>query len=402
MARFLFQAKDAAGKPVADWIEAESLAEARILLDKGGYSQIEFHTSDGHAESERLNTLQSGNRLHRSLLPHWSAFEELASRKRRGLRAKLWWALGKHMVFLGVLLEFNISSLIRHKALTPLAEFGFACTGIYLIWAALKCGPMVCYDRMLDALIWRDWNRMRRYIRIARLIRQVLGKGIPESEMITREAYALANEGHLAEALTRLETAKPLMPAKSLHLYLVRLSTLYRMAGDNKKHVQFALEAFEQSPKTGQAWTDLALMWVREEKNILEAKNALAKVQDFELDIMTTGAFLSVAGMISNAERRYEDAVEELQSGVGALSTHGNPLAQSLVAEAKAHLCIAYAHLGKQIEARKLWKEVGPLVRAQNGRTGSGFVVCSRSVLCRTPLHADHRICRTAGRGQAL
>lgn len=362
MPNFLFQAKSPGGGRVTGREDGADLAGAKAALVRRGYSEIEFLESDNADDIRQMTRSGSGvsDRQRRNFTPA----DEAKSREVRGIWMKLVWLYGKNLVILGPLFWWNKYSLTRAGPLTRFDLAGFACTVGYLGWFAVAVAPTLCYTQLLRAAVWMDWATMRRYIRIARAARRILGRGIPEFEMKTREAYALAAEGDLPAALELMEEVRVTIPVKP-HLYLGRLASVYKYAGLIERQMACAGDAFEAGPKRGLEWADLAMLRARDERDIPGAKAALAEALKFELSRVVKAGVMKCSGMVSISEHDYTNAEIELRGAISILGAVGNPVAGLIEAETKAYLCIACAGLGRTDEARRLWKEVGPLLRAR-------------------------------------
>jgi tetratricopeptide (TPR) repeat protein len=360
---FVFQASSPKGVPVTSEVEAENLDEAKAILTGNGFTGIRFHDSE-NIDAIRKETLE-GAGLAKKYGSRLTPKEDMGSRSRRTLRQKVLWAVGRHMVYLGPLLLWNAVSLSRPGPFSKNDILGIVATGIYIPWMVLKLMPMICYNQILDASAWNDWPRMRRFIRIARFARRFLGMGIPENDLMMREAYALSAEGRLQEAVALMEVVRPKFE-KSPHLFLPRLGTVFQYAGQFDMQHACMVDALECGPKRSLEWVDHGLFLARMERDIPGAKEALAQARKFEMAEMTKAAALMCAGMISIAERDYAQAHADLTQAVAALQVNAsNAIGDLFTAHAKAYLAIACARLGRKEEALELWTDVGPLIRAR-------------------------------------
>ncbi len=360
---FVFKATGPSGLEVAEEIEAENLEEAKALLASRGYSRVRF--LDGENIESIRHMVINGSGLAEKGIPRISPAEEISSRGRRTLRHKVLWAIGKHMVYLGPLLLWNAVTLMRAGPIRPLGIAGLVATPVYLVWMIFKLTPMVCFHQIMDANVWKDWRRMRRFIGIARGARRILGMGIPEFEMMTREAYALASEGRLPEALTLMERVRTTIPVKP-RLFLGRLATVYQHAGDFDRQQACMLEAMEAGQKRSVEWIDYGTFLARHERDLSGAKAALAEAEKFEMSQLAKAGFARCSGMIALAERDYPRAHGDLRNAVAGLTQHAStPIGEFLTSETKAYLAIACARLGRRDGAGQLWAEVEPLMKAR-------------------------------------
>jgi hypothetical protein len=360
---FVFQASDSRGKPVTAEIEAENLDEAKILLTKGGFNRIKFLSSD-NVQAVRAATF-AGSARNGEVVPRITPRFDLESRKRRTVRHKILWAVGKHMVYLGPLLGFNALSLIRVGPFRFEDKLGFACTAGYLVWMTIKLTPMVCYHQLLDACMWKDWKRMRRHVRLWRLASRVRRVKVGEYDVATREVYALAAEGRLPEALEQMERIRVTYPI-ARHIFLGRLASVYMYAGEFDKQRACAHEALEAGPKRSLEWVDYATLLAWRGHDIAGAKEALNQARKFEMAEIVKAAALRCSGIIALADRDFARAHDDLRLAVVGLTEHAStPVGEFLTTEAKAFLAVAAAHLGRHDEAKAIWGQVEPVLKAR-------------------------------------
>jgi len=362
---YIYQATNPTGRPITSEVEAENLDEAEKILVTAGYTKIKFFDSENIGAIREMTIAGSsdGESARRRPTPR----QMMGSMARRTLRHKVLWAIGRHLVYLGPLLLWNVVALL-HQPLTRLDMFGFACTAIYIPWMILKIVPMVSYHQILDANIWQDWKRMRRYIALARRVRKIMKVGIPEYDLKIREASALASEGKLDEALALMEVVRRNL-VKDEAIYLVRLATVYMHAKQYDKQHECMVAALEAGPKRSLEWVDYGTHLARRSRDLAGARSAMVNARQFRMAELVKNAGIKCDGMIALGEKDYARAYSELKTGVEGLSkTATTPIGEYLTTEAKAFLAIAAARLGRKDEAMDLWNEVGPLMIARDDR----------------------------------
>ena len=114
------------------------------------------------------------------------------SRRRKGALAKFAWALKQHAPYFALLLLWNFLSWRGDRPFGWGDKLGFVLTPLYAIYFAVVVTPMLAFDQLIQAAVWRDWAAQRRWTAVLRFNRRLLGMGVPESELLWREANALA------------------------------------------------------------------------------------------------------------------------------------------------------------------------------------------------------------------
>jgi tetratricopeptide (TPR) repeat protein len=357
---FLFQARDAIGRPVQDRIEAESLEQARCSLESRGYRYIEFLTDEGKTEIDRVVRDPSGAPLDPN---RWSAEEEVAALKRKGIGAHLWWVSKQHLPFFMLLAWWNYSSWTGERPFGWGDWLGFALTPLYAIYFFKLSLPFMIFQKIMEAAVWCNWVELRRFIGWARFMRKFMITGIPESELDFREAEALAALGDLTAALDKVERWRN-APAMPQHLFHTRIATVYESAGDYERMVACIEKGADMTPAGVNQWIEVATAKIRRLRDVKGAKAALEKVGDAELAALPAAFMAFARGVIAIEESDNSGAVAFLTDALEKLKTFaGNPLIQLVEAEAKGYLVIAEARLGRRAEARARFDEVRALLR---------------------------------------
>jgi tetratricopeptide (TPR) repeat protein len=180
-----------------------------------------------------------------------------------------------------------------------------------------------------------------------------------------REAYALAAEGKLPEALEYMEKIRVKFPM-ARHLFLGRVASVYQHAGEFDKQLACAREALEAGPKRSLEWVDFATCLAWRDRDIAGAKEALNQARKFEMAEIVKAATLKCSGLIALADRDFARAHDDLRLAVVGLTEHAStPLGECLTTETKALLAVAAAYLGRYDEAKALWGQAEPILKAR-------------------------------------
>jgi hypothetical protein len=362
MPAFLFRARDASGAMVEDHIEAATLGQARYALELRGCTAIEFHTGESQAEITRA--VLSGSGVAPADAGEWTAADEIASRERKGLFAKFWWALKQHAPYFLVLLGWNYFSWRGERPFGWGDWLGFALTPLYAVYFFAVVIPMLAFDQLLQAAVWRDWAAQRRYIALLRFMRALLRMGVSENELLWREANALAAGGNLSAALAHVAPLKG-HPDIAEFLYFSRASTLHEFAGDFHGQLRCIEQAIASKPSAPDSYIDLAAVRILRFRDVAGARAALAQIEDKELAETARGVFLLVRGAIGVEARDYAAAEKDLREAEAILGQVGNALILGFLADLQSYLALALAATGRPQEARARYLSVRPLLVAQ-------------------------------------
>jgi hypothetical protein len=363
MPAFLFRARDASGAIVEDHVEAATLGQARYALELRGCTDIEFFTGESQADITR--SVHSGAKVRELGAEEWTAADEIASHQRKGLLAKFWWALKQHAPYFGLLLVWNYFSWRGDRPFGWGDGLGFVLTPLYTLYFVAVVTPMLAFDQLLQAAVWRDWAAQRRWTAVLRFMRRLMGgMGVPENELLWREANALAAGGNLSGALAHVAALKE-HPDIAPFLYFSRASTLHEFAGDFAGQLKCIEQAVASRPEGTDSYIDLAFVRILRFRDLTGARAALARIEDRELAQTARGVYLLVRGVVGVEARDYAAAETDLREAESILGRIGNALILGFLADLQAYLALALVATGRPQEARSRYLSVRPLLVAQ-------------------------------------
>jgi len=363
MQEFLFSATTPDGRTVHERIEAANLDQARYILEIRKYRAIEFLTDEHGADIRRA--ARSGVTIPKIDPSLWTAEDEVASRRRRGLAEKLVWAFRQHALIFAVLAGWVVLVLHNGPPYRAFAWTGFILLPLYFLWFVRLVLPLTLFQLILEASVWHEWKRLRRLIGFVRFLKKFLTTAIPDKELDIREAASLAAEGRLADGLKLVEKYRG-HPDVAEYLYLTRLSGIYDAAGEYDRVVALLEEAAAKGPGGVSEWIDLAMARIRRKHDAAGARAALQNIEGREVPALAQAFRLIVEGMIAGEEKDDLRAYEYFRTGVEKLqATGGSPLLQGVVAEARAGLAISLARLGRKDAARSILAKERPLLEAR-------------------------------------
>lgn len=361
MPSYLFQAEDGAGAAVSDRIEATNLGQARYILETRGYRDIRFH-EDEHGDDIR-QMIRADTQVS-APAAGWGPAQEIESRRRRTPWQKFSWALKLHLYAIIPLLLWNALALLHGPPWRAGDWLGFIATPLYLGYFVLLAAPAQVFHQILVASAWKDWERLRFFVRLARGLRAMRRTGIPERELRVREAYALADEGQLDAALRIMEEVRA-RPNHKEYLHLGRLAAVYQYAGQYDRQIECLREAQRLSPGGASQHLDLAAALLRRRRDVAGARQELELAKEKELTELAKIWVAWCEGFIACEEGDFTRAKAEFRAALAHSQNTGSPLLEIARAEINASLCVACARSGETAAAQACWLACRELLLAR-------------------------------------
>lgn len=346
MAKILYSGKDAVGKKIVGYIEADDNAEALAALTARRVTDVLFYTEGASALPVPI--------------PDGLSERENAERVRRQI------SIRRNP---GFLTFFN-----NHFSITNTVIFVGA---VVLLWALVYRNTVVlagglAFELTIVAIAYRAYQRLGRYLRFQKAYargqwdtalklaaRLRTAKAPPNllHQLVFKEACIAVKRGSLSDGLAVLERGQKVTKDMTPALYASSLGTLYATAGDYKEALKRYREAAEKSPKSQVFRLDWAMAEARF-GDVNRAQQIVAGVSKKELPHFAKPFYDFVHGVI--ARRRGDpNALTLLKVAYAAQSKLKSQPATRLVLDAcTAHYALALYDAGEKLQADRLLRGV--------------------------------------------
>lgn len=352
MPHLLYSARDAAGKPVEGFVEADTVQQAREQLLARGCTDVVLHqdaaVSQDPKQLEGLTPTQAQQ----------LARVKLAAMRRPGLapvlaeiaRTNRWWlVLDIGLVAWGVVTAdpWTLAAGIL------LAAWPFAVAA----WQFRHGGR---YLQLLKAFAIGDWERVRL---LAAKLRAVSPKSAQlDFDLDVRLAAIQARQGQIATALAGLERWRAPL-ANSKGLYETRVASIHSAAGNREAFVRLMGEAYELAGRDPARTTDYALAQARFGDAGI-AQQLLSGLDATLLPPHAHGFVLWARGLVQ-LRLAQPGAADQLGRAVAEfLKLSPQPAAWTALAFCTCDHARALARAGRASEARRELAQVWPIVAA--------------------------------------
>ncbi len=382
MLSFSFRAKTQNGKIIIDRINAETVEEAWLILERKGYTAIEL--LDNEITAIKLNDENSRLRL------QFSAEKALAMQAQKSIVLKL---VRKFFSFPYIsILLILLSGFIYLYTTSFLDEYGLLFRTSagdirwelvykfillskdfyvyliilvvgYLLWFAKMVMPMVMYNQALEASAWCRWREVEHWMRRLQYWKNRFKIPFPEHELLFRLATAEAAQGRLDEALQRvahLETDSSLIPG----FYHCRLASLFLVTRNFRQALDYQRKAFEINPSSTNT-ISLAHTLAQRFGDYSAAQALLDDVNDKKLPLMEKLFACYVRGIIALETGHPNQACQYLEEVFSLGRNFGLPLMQGMLLEVSAYYALALVAIGKAEIAEKHFKRAYPMLITQ-------------------------------------
>lgn len=360
MPTFLFTATDESGNSVTDRVEAGTTSAARYKLGLQGYSKISFHTDELAADFDKF----LGEGLESPVAEVLSPEDELAARRGGGVLREIAFAWKANTLFWLPLFVWSGLAVYHGRPYTLSDWLSFVFTGLFLFYFVWMVLPGIAYQKLLSASVWYQWNDVRRWARIIRILKRLAFIPIPDLELDFRLAYALAAEGQLEKGLALVNKYEDHKCGK--FMFYSRVSSVYEAARNYEKMTACRKLAAHHGTGKPAEKIDIVLGLLRRQRNITEAKPLLAELE--ETDVAEIGQLFVeyCRGLLAVEERDWQTAEKLLNETLNLAALYANNvLMDGMTKDIKAYLGIAVANLGKQEQAKSIYREVAPLLKVR-------------------------------------
>ncbi len=361
MPQFLFDAVDQSGKAVTERIEAETLENARRVLEEKGYGSIVFHYDEIFAD---LKDRYEDNKTR--LDPKM----ELKCMKIKGIWDLLLSSVIYNAIFWVPILILNLYVVYRGRPYGILGWTGIILAILFVLFFLFVTLPGVLYGMIIHSYTWNRWDRMRRYIKILQIRQRIPILAIPQMAMDLdfRLACALAAEKNLEGALKMVSRYE--QDRKVDHgMYYTRVGDIYSAAGKDSEMIEYKIKAAELSDLP--AYTiDLAFAHVRSFRDSKKASEVLRRIEEKEIAGPGILVVKYTKGLICLEEGNYEKArnvLEEVHQLI--LEKYRTPLIEGTLANVNAYWAIALAQCGEKEKARAVFRTAEELIKSQSDHT---------------------------------
>lgn len=360
MTNYVWSAKNPKGETVHQDAPAETLAESKAWMLSEGFTDLAL------IEDEIMALAAKG-------FPEKTIFlgEELeptAEQRKRGREAPpitIWRLMrdsfrdDKGMYLMA--LFFSLYFQWRGSSLG--AAFSLAALLAWLVFRYWVAAPLLLYNKINVAKDWKRWPEVFRLLeKVEKLQRHHFLK-LPESELIKIRSQFLAGTGRLPEALVwhqRCENNPDCPP----WMFKSRVAELYNTAHEFDKGLEYLLQAAQESPTT-MIYLDVANQYLRRTRNLVAAREALAKVEVGSVPAVGRFFVHRCHGILAYLEGDYPRAKEELQKALKMVEANKVlPFRDGSLAMLKAYLACVCGKQGEMASARKYFSESQPYLVA--------------------------------------
>ncbi|HTI96429.1 MAG TPA: hypothetical protein VL425_07990 [Rudaea sp.] len=343
MTKILYKARSADGAAIADFIDAETVAEAKLKLVAAGFADIEFMQAPQIAVLSQ-NLIPDDPRKQRE-------YAELRARMQDnpGLKSGLVSVAKRARFYLLAFAALLVFAAWRADAwLIALAVIGLALPFAIYLWNRRHLDR---YQRLMRANAWGDWDAVKRLaaqLRAAPTSNQLL-----QFDLDVRLAQIQARDGDIAGGVAALEKWRD-ADAKAPGLFESRLASVHSAGRDYPGYIRMMECAAQLSKNDPSRLVDVALAHARfgsSEKAIA----ALAQV-DTSLLPSIAGSFIDwIHGLLHLRAGAFDDATAHLQASIAAFRKRAlkSPAGWVGLALAAAHCALAQARGGDVVQAQR-------------------------------------------------
>lgn len=343
MTKILYTAKSADGQPVAAFIDAATVAEAKQKLEESGLQDVVF-----------LQAPQTAA-LSQEIIPDDPQQEKEYAALRARIQEKPGLATAVQIVarrfrnFLLVLSTlFGFAIWSRNPYIAVAALVGLAAPFVLLLWNRRHLDR---YKSLLRANAWGEWDQVKR---LAAQLRSA--PGLSQSlqfDLDVRLAQIQARDGDIAGAVSSLEKWRD-ADAKAPGLFESRIASVHSAGADYPGYIRMMERAAELSQNDPSRLVDVALANARF-GSAAKAQAALALV-DTSLLPPVAGSFLTwIEGLLHLRSGAHDAAIDSLRESVAAFRQHAlkSPAGWVAFALAAAHCALAEVRSGKAAQAKQ-------------------------------------------------
>jgi hypothetical protein len=354
MPRYLWSGKDASGRELVEWVEAESPQQARDSLLARGWTDTQLRTSEVHDFVKQQMQAVSDP----AYRPHLTPRQELAMLQGKGRRFWPSWynsireSAGTHLC-LALLLVWSIS---RHRF------WGTVICGASLLVLAFVF-PVVhfwfsrtsqLFEKLHQARNWRKWDEVLRYLDALQRAQKSRKIGIGDAETTRYRALALTGLGKFEEGLALFSQAaqRTNMPTWLFHCHVASLCIVAEKYEEALKSYQ---QAFEASPEKSTVCIDYGSCLVQRFNRPAEARKLLAIAESCPVTDMAKDHLVALRGLIALREGNFGEAHQHFSTALDGFEKRGQTrfyIFEPSILLAHGYLALVNAALGNRDAAQ--------------------------------------------------
>ena len=362
--RYVFSAlqRDGSRQYVEVW--AGNVGAARHRLEVQGHEGLELVEDDLDHAINRTN--RRGDLFEDMSLQERVEFEKGLMGPQSGWF--FFWYFVKSEWLTMLIIGFGVGWAVQRA--NPLSFWSLVAYAIAAGYVFLICRgriPSLLYDRLLEARTWQRWDEVEREVARIRSWGWLIGRPIPDYELLFSEARALAGRGDLSAAKLRVrDLGKD--PAFDRGLYWGLLAGVCELARDFAGRVEYSEKALALNPSSAANQIDLVNGLVAQ-GDIARAKALLAEVDEADMKPLVRTHYLFACGCVALLQGEAKKAEECLREAVeGAVAHAGNKLGWGFAQEVKGCYALALRRCGRREEGERLWREVEGFLVATSPR----------------------------------
>jgi tetratricopeptide (TPR) repeat protein len=349
---YLVTATDGHGKRDSFIRDAESLSHLRSVLEREGFSDIEYLDDDYSARLRKQRPEELRNDS--------AAAMRAEAKSRRGRRPGERWLLAVRSNALAIILDLGLITygLLAWRPIPLLVGVAFLS---WWIWSVRRgFGKADDYNALIRAQARGDDAECARLIDVMSRDPKLASHELLQCDLVFRRAVLKARRGDLPAALGEVEALRSRQEFAN-GAFEGRIGGLYYQAGDMPGYLRSMEAAYEASGHASSNRLDLAFGHARV-GDAVRSRELLADVDTTLMPPFHAPLAVAAEGVLLEREGNSAAAIDKLQAAVRGLEEFsGNfaiwPFLGILVARHAAALARAGRH-EEAIAALKTWREI--------------------------------------------
>jgi len=341
MGKVLYSAVTADGEVKRGYVDALSNEEAVKKLKEEGLNNINLYSDARFPYQKELDSL-SEEELEEI------AYTEIDTQKSNSFSKFLLKVVKKNIIVILIGLAITFYGYSIHSYL--ISSFGFIVASAYLFINIWNRQALYAYNNAMRALLFGNLKQAQKETQKLRTM--VKDKNVlVECDML--DAKNLAMSGNIDSAIDILLKHKEYFDSLGKGMFESKLLSLYLLAKDNKKALEYSKKAYELS-KDNMLLVDWALAEARF-GDIDIAKENIDKVDIEVLPVYSIAFVYFTKGLIEYKKANYKEAKELLIEALYAIEPFKENVATwGIISLIRVYLSFTFNKLGFKKEAKKL------------------------------------------------